>query len=69
MGSKSLVLKVEQHLPLRTYLKILEKLKVTFLLQGRFRMDFRKHFFTEGIVKCWNRLPREAVKCPRLVSV
>ena len=36
------------------------------LKERKFRLDIRGKFFTMRVVRCWHRLPREAVGAPSL---
>jgi len=39
------------------------------LKEGRFRLDMRKNFFTMGVVKRMNMLPRDVVDAPALETI
>jgi len=36
------------------------------LKKGRLRLDVKGKFFAKSVVRCWHRLPREAVDAPSL---
>ena len=42
------------------------KQNVLKMCQERFRLDIRKNFLTEKVVKYWNRLTGEVVESPSL---
>lgn len=39
------------------------------IIEGRFRLDIKKKFFTVCVVRHWNRLPGKAVDAPSLEAL
>lgn len=34
------------------------------LCKGKFKLDIRRHFFAEKVIRRWNGLPREGLESP-----